>query len=125
MARCFRLSSTYNDTECNFFIELLENLITEVEHHLTKIRAINLCSHSKVSRKRAEDLIEKWVQENYLLATSENISIGPRSIGEFGDTLYLKFTDDLVKCYLCKQLVFKVRSKSYIVMMNKQIIILI
>lgn len=103
-----RLSSNYTDSECNFFIDLLENIVKDEESSLSKIRAINLCSSNEVTRKRAEELIEAWAKQNYFSETSERISIGPRCVGEFGGMLVLKFPDSLSACTICKQLVLKV-----------------
>lgn len=67
-------------------------------------------STKKITKQRAEELLDEWVSSGYLLLLSENalITLGPKALAEFRDTLRTKFPDFIQNCHLCNEIVLKV-----------------
>lgn len=80
--------------------------------------ALNACTSAsdssqgnskKVTKQRAQELLDEWVANGYFSYVDDSYILGPRAIGEFGDMLIARFGDQLKKCFLCKNITFKVR----------------
>lgn len=76
---------------------------------------LNLCATvtlpnttKKITKQRAQNLIEDWCQSGYFIDINDKIHLGPRTIGEFGSQFRAKFPDYINSCFLCSQPTFKV-----------------
>lgn len=65
-------------------------------------------NNKKLSKQRAQELIDEWCSVGYFVDLDDVIHFGPRMIGEFSDYLRLKFRDHIRICCLCNQPTFKV-----------------
>lgn len=108
----------YSEIESNYMKSLIESIVQHENASITIIDAINLSTQyatssqsvsKRITQKRAQELIEDWIKFGYFLKIDETIQLGPRSIGEFGSTLRIKFPDNVWGCHLCNQITFKVR----------------
>lgn len=96
---------------------LIEAIVQENNSAITMIRAINLstpfaasqATSKKISKTRAQELIEEWKTVGYFISDDDVVSLGPRTIAEYGETLRSKFPDYVWGCHLCKQICTKVR----------------
>lgn len=101
---------------------LIEKIVTSELHFISPMTAIQLSSNTssgltqsqstskKVTKQRAEDLLEEWLLAGYLMAmeNGEILTLGPKTIAEFSDTLLTKFGDYIHNCHLCNKLALKV-----------------
>lgn len=103
---------------------LMENIVTSETHSIPFMRAMHLTSVSaqhlsqsqparsakKVTQQRAEELIDEWISNGYFFVSSnqEVLTLGPKSITEFRDTLRTKFALHIKNCHLCGELAMKV-----------------
>lgn len=104
---------------------LMEKIVTHDSHSISVMTAIHLSttatqqqltqsqstsSSKKITKQRAEELLDEWVANGYflLLHDDEIIILGPRSIAEFRDVLRTKFTDFIQICYICSEITMKV-----------------
>lgn len=99
---------------------IMERIVMSETHSIEVMYAIQLCSllsqpsqsqstMKRVTKQRAEELLEEWENMGYFMTTNENITLGPRCIGEFRDTFRSKFGDYIQSCQLCNELVLQVR----------------
>lgn len=127
----FRLGIPYNEAECNYFKLLLEQMFQYETYSIPNMIALNLSSSTvtssqaartkKVTKQRAQDLLEEWVSRGYFVNANERIQLGPRSIGEFGEVLSTEYAEYVKKCYLCKNVSFKVCFNIYLYAREKKI----
>lgn len=95
---------------------LIEAIVQEDNSTITMIRAVNLstpfaasqATSKKISKARAQELIDEWKTVGYFISDDDVLSLGPRTIAEFGETLRNKFPDYVWGCHLCKQISTKV-----------------
>lgn len=102
---------------------LFEKIILSDSHAISTMAAIHLSTeasqqHSqqsqsttkKITKQRAEELLDEWVASGYLLLLNEDalITLGPKAIAEFRDTLRTKFPDFIQNCHLCSEIAMKV-----------------
>ncbi|XP_031625660.1 non-structural maintenance of chromosomes element 1 homolog [Contarinia nasturtii] len=107
-----------SEVECNFMKSIMEKILMSDTHSITIMSAIQLCSTSsqatqsqatskKITKQRAEELLDEWENIGYFMATGDIITLGPRAIGEFRDTYRTKFGDFIQCCFLCNGLVLQ------------------
>lgn len=101
---------------------LMEKIVTSNDHSISLMTAIHLSSGTssqmsqsqstskKVTKQRAEELLEDWMNAGYFMAmdNGEVMTLGPRAMGEFRDTLRAKFGEFIQNCHLCTELTLKV-----------------
>lgn len=101
---------------------LMEKIVTNQLHFISPMTAIQLCSNTssgltqsqstskKVSKQRAEELLEEWLHAGYFMAmeNGEVLTLGPKAVAEFSDTLLTKFGDFIQNCHLCNKLALRV-----------------
>lgn len=122
MCTCDRPSPANNEAECAYMKVLLEKIAMSETHSISTMAAIHLStevsqqtstqsSSKKITKQRAEELLEEWVASGYLLMLAENdlITLGPKAIAEFRDTFRTKFPDFIQNCHLCSDIVLKVK----------------
>lgn len=120
---CDRQSPANNEAECAYLKVLMEKIVLSEMHTISTMTAIHLsteashqqssqsgASTKKITKQRAEELLDEWVSSGYLLLLSENalITLGPKALAEFRDTLRTKFPDFIQNCHLCNDIVLKV-----------------
>lgn len=64
----------------------------------------------KMTKTRAQELLEIWCDEGYYLDIDGMLVFGPRMQAEFGQFLKANFPDIVFACSLCKVPIFKVRT---------------
>lgn len=117
----FDLSSlpiAYNSIECNYLKHLIEMIVMSDEHCLNPISAINATAAAtdtqstskKITKQRADDLLKEWRAGGYLYLDEERgmLTLGPRTIGEYGQILLQNYSDVLRSCTMCNGLALKV-----------------
>lgn len=102
---------------------LMEKIVLNDANSISTMTAIHLSNEAtqqqasqstsstkKITKQRAEELLDEWVLSGYLLLISENalLTLGPKAIAEFRDTLRTKFPNHIQNCHLCNEIVLKV-----------------
>lgn len=102
---------------------LLEKLVMDDNHLISVMTAIHLASSTaesssqasqsqstskKITKQRAEDLLEEWSTVGYFINFNGNIVLGPRAIGEYRETFQTKFNDYIHSCKLCNEIALQV-----------------
>lgn len=64
--------------------------------------------HKKLTKQRAQELMDDWITTGYFVELNDMVHFGPRAIGEFKDYLRLKYKESICICALCLQPTFKV-----------------
>lgn len=119
----FRSSSpVYNEVECNYMKSLIECIVTNPTHHIAMMTAIHLTSvtaqasqsqstSKRLTKQRAEELLADWIIAGYFVQVNygDSLTLGPRCIGEFRDTLLTTFPDSIRSCKLCSEICLKVK----------------
>lgn len=110
---------------------LMENIVISDTHSISVMKALHLCTdasqqHSlsqstqsttkKITKNRAEELLDEWKMSGYLLFFEENslITLGPKAMAEFRETLRTKFPDFVHNCHLCSEITLKVCSQDIV-----------
>lgn len=110
----------YNEAECLYMKSLLEKIIESDTHSLSTMTAVHLCLSSgqlsqsqstskKISKQRAEELLDEWMAAGYLMSIGDSITLGPRGVGEYRNTFQTKFSDYILSCRLCNEITLQVR----------------
>lgn len=116
-------SPVYSDIECGYMKLLMEKIVTSETHSITMMAALHLCGEAKpqnaptqstskkITKQRAEDLVDDWMAAGYFFLMNDDtaITLGPKALAEFRDTLRTKFPDDIQNCHLCSEITMKVR----------------
>lgn len=119
-----RSSPVNNEAECLYMKVLIEKIVLSESHSLSTMVAIHLSneatqqsqstssastSSKKVTKQRAEELLDEWVASGYLLLLNDDavVTLGPKAIAEFRDTLRTKFPDFITNCHLCNDIVMR------------------
>ncbi|XP_055315926.1 non-structural maintenance of chromosomes element 1 homolog [Sitodiplosis mosellana] len=108
-------SPVYNEAESNYMKTLMEKIVMNDTHSLSRMSAVHLSSapsqlsqsqstSKKVTKQRAEDLLEEWIEAGYFMNRGDLITLGPRGIGEYRDTFRTKFGDYIQCCRLCSEI---------------------
>lgn len=99
--------------ECNYFKLVLDGILLSATYSLSSMHILNLSSHvtaatvhKKLTKQRAQELTDSWINAGYLLDFEDAIHLGPRTIGEFKDYIILKHRDHVPMCGLCMQPTF-------------------
>lgn len=117
-----RPSPVYNEAEINYLKKLIEKIVMDETHSISRMSAVQLCSapltqsqstSKKVTKQRAEELIEEWAEGGYFMNRGDLITLGPRGIGEFRDTFRTKFTDYIDCCRLCNEIALQVNKSIF------------
>lgn len=100
---------------------LMEKIVTSDNHAISPMTAVHLCSAAsqfsqsqsvsttkKVTKQRAEELMDEWMTAGYFMIFGDQITFGPKAIGEFRETFRTKFGDYIQNCHLCTELTLKV-----------------
>lgn len=98
---------------------LMEKIVLSETHSISTMSAVQLCSGSmqltqsqstskKITKQRAEELIDEWTAAGYFMTLNDLITLGPRGIGEFRDTFRTKFEDYIQCCRLCNEIALQV-----------------
>lgn len=94
----------------------MEHIVVVNSFSIPVMLALNLCndlsistsSSKKITKQRAQDLIEEWIIAGYFIETDGAYYFGPRTIAEFGDTLRIRYAEHVRSCFLCRQTCFYV-----------------
>lgn len=62
----------------------------------------------KLTKSRAQELLDIWCEDGYYLDMDGMLVFGPRTQGEFGQFLKTNYPDIVCSCSLCKVIIFKV-----------------
>lgn len=106
-----RLQNVYSEAEVEYFRLLLKEIATNENNCTNQIDAINLVDQmkiSKLSKCRAQVLLDKWNCECYFLEIRDQIYYGPRAVAEFSTYLQQNYPDFVRNCKLCILPVFAV-----------------
>lgn len=112
----YRPSPVYNEAECLYMKSLLGKIIMSDTHSVSVMAAVHVCLSSsqsqsttkKVSKQRAEELVDEWAAAGYLITVGDSITLGPRGIAEYRDTFRTKFGDYMHSCRLCNEIALQV-----------------
>lgn len=99
--------------------DLIEKIVTNDNHSIPLMTAIYLSTMAqstqsqstskKITKQRAEELLDEWCTAGYFFITGgDSVTLGPRGIGEFRDTMRTKFGDFILSCRLCNAIVLTV-----------------
>lgn len=97
----------------------MEKIVISDTHSISMMTAVHLCSAQtsqsqsttkKVTKQRAEELLDEWSIAGYFMTINEALTLGPRSIGEFRDTFRTKFPDFIQSCQLCNEIALQVHT---------------
>lgn len=80
-------------------------------YQMTMTEILNLlpggtANQKKVTKQRAQDLMEQWMAGGYFVELDDYVHFGPRTIGEFRDYFVVKHRDNIPRCGLCMQPTF-------------------
>lgn len=110
----------YTKSEVHFFRLLQRDIVLSPDGSIRSITALNLTnaletSTAKLTKTRAQELIEIWCDEGYFIDADEVLAFGPKTQAEFGHFLKTSFPNEVYVCSLCKLPIFKVSfcSKDY------------
>lgn len=107
------------ELESNYFKLVLESIAVSGCYYMPSIHILNLATnvvstgHKKLTKQRAQELMDDWVSTGYFVEQFDMIHFGPRAIGEFQDYLRLRYKERICICALCVQPTFKVNNKEY------------
>lgn len=96
---------------------LMEKIVTSDAHSISMMAALHLCTESsqaqsqstkKITKQRAEELLDEWTQSGYFFTTGDILTLGPKALAEFRDTMRTKFPDDIQNCHLCSEIAMQV-----------------
>lgn len=102
---------------------VIEKIVMNETHSISLMMAVHLCSASntqsqsttkKVTKQRAEELLEEWSAVGYFMMIGDFITLGPRCIGEFRETFRMKFNNFIHSCHLCSEITLQVRMSTFI-----------
>lgn len=64
----------------------------------------------RMTKQRSEELLKEWIVAGYLHIDDDDgtITLGPRTIGEFGRDLLQNFANVLHSCAICSSVTLKV-----------------
>lgn len=97
----------------------MEKIVMSDTHSISMMTAVHLSSSStqasqsttkKLTKQRAEELIDEWSIAGYFMTINEAITLGPKGVGEFRDTFRTKFPDYIQSCQLCNEIALQVQS---------------
>lgn len=118
-----RPSPVNNDVECAYMKILIEKIVTSDIHSISMMTALHLCaeatqhnaqstssSSKKITKQRAEDLLDEWVASGYFFSMNgdASITLGPKTLTEFRESLRTKFPDYIQNCHLCSEITMQV-----------------
>lgn len=115
----YRHTGANTELESNYFKLVLESIAISGCYYMPSIHILNLATnvvsggHKKLTKQRAQDLMDDWISTGYFVEQLEMIHFGPRAIGEFQDYLRLKYKERICICALCAQPTFKVNINEY------------
>nr|XP_019536849.2 non-structural maintenance of chromosomes element 1 homolog [Aedes albopictus]XP_029735109.1 non-structural maintenance of chromosomes element 1 homolog [Aedes albopictus] len=106
-----RVQEAYTEAEVDFFRVVLHELACTEHHRIQQIACLNLtanvvASGEPLTKGRAEELIDDWLEEGYLALTKKDIGFGPKTMVEFDRYLLNNFPDHIDTCRLCKEVLF-------------------
>uniref|UniRef100_A0A1B6EMM5 Non-structural maintenance of chromosomes element 1 homolog n=1 Tax=Cuerna arida TaxID=1464854 RepID=A0A1B6EMM5_9HEMI len=95
----------FTKPQLEFLKQVLTGIVLSSEGAVGKIQAINTCK--TLTKSEAGDILEKFVKEKILMeAAGHGLCLTPLAILEFEPFFRACFSDNLLVCDLCKQLVF-------------------
>lgn len=105
----------FNEAESNYFKRVLEEIAISGCYYLSSIHVLNLASliaapnNRRITKQRAQELIDIWCQAGYFIEMENNmLHFGPRTIGEFANYLSMKYKEHIHICSLCLKPTFNV-----------------
>lgn len=106
-----RMATHYNQSELEFFKKVIDDIVCSGgDGSMSSTEALNLVEGlqgKKMSKREAQDLIERLCTERWLTSLDGQLLLTPRAIMEFDLYIQDQFPDDAVKCELCRKLVVK------------------
>lgn len=105
-----KLQNNYTPIETEYFQQLLKEIITTDDHRIQSIACYNLTDalSGNLRKDNIEILLNKWVEEGYLVEKDSYIYLGPRCIVEFAPYFRQHCKDYYASCHLCSEPVFSV-----------------
>lgn len=105
-----RLASDYTVNELEYFKKIVDVIVMESENgSASTIDILNAVDRMerRLTKKVAEELIEKFVKDKWLVSDKGTVSLSPRSLIELDGFLAEKYPEDTVNCALCKKIAMK------------------
>jgi len=101
-----RLSSDYSVNELEFFKKLVEAVVESEGGCISSTEALNLTEdlERKMTKKDAQDLLEKLEKSKWVFQDKGQIYLSPRSILELDKYIQDQFPAMATKCNLCNRL---------------------
>lgn len=104
------LSSDYTVNELEFFKKIVDKIILSEDGVASSVSLLNLTDEMadrKLSKKEAEDLIERFVTDKFLCKNYGVISLSVRSMIELDPYFREVYEDMITICQMCKQIVLQ------------------
>lgn len=104
---------------------VMEKIIMSDTHSMSIMAALNLISPAssqpdqsqssskKLTKQRAEEILDEWSAAGYFITVNENLTLGPMGIGEYRETFRTKFNDYIQSCKLCNEITLQVTVASF------------
>lgn len=105
-----RMSIDYTPTDLEFFKKIVEKIVTDSDNGaLSSTSILNLTNQleRRITKNNAQDLLERFIEDQWLLQKSGAVSLSIRSILELGHYIQAMYAEDITVCALCKKLVLK------------------
>jgi hypothetical protein len=106
-----KLQNSFSEFELEYFKQVFTQVVEDEDLNITPRDALNLCINvgGKVSKVRAEKLIEEWSASGYFHRENDLIHLGPKSITEFAETIRNLKLNHIKNCGLCNEIAAWVR----------------
>ncbi|XP_067128366.1 non-structural maintenance of chromosomes element 1 homolog [Centruroides vittatus] len=104
------LSSDYSISELEFFKKIVEMIVLSDDGVASSVSLLNLTDDMvdhKISKKEAEDLIERLVADKFLSKNDGIISLSVRSMIELDPYFREVYEENIKICLMCKQIVLQ------------------
>ncbi|XP_022235247.1 non-structural maintenance of chromosomes element 1 homolog isoform X1 [Limulus polyphemus] len=107
-----RLSSDYSSADLELFKKILEKVVLADNGVISSMVVLNLTHEleKRMSKKEAEHLLARLVEDKWLIQEEGEISLSPRTLIEMDKYLKEMFGENLQTCLMCKQIVLKGKS---------------
>lgn len=101
-----RLSTDYTSNELDLFQQLLENVVESEEGYVSSTVVLNLTDQlqKKMSKMEAQDLLDRFEEERWIIQANGKVSLSALSILEFDQYIRETYADIVVICQLCKRI---------------------
>ncbi|KAJ8033966.1 Non-structural maintenance of chromosomes element 1-like [Holothuria leucospilota] len=105
-----KIINNYSPKELELFKEIVSKVITSENGEVSSTDCLNLADalERRITKDEAQNAVKKFVEERWLRIDEEGqISLAARGIMELQMFLQEKYSDFIVTCYLCQDIVVK------------------